>query len=295
MAQLARIAPTESTVLLEGETGTGKEIAAESLHLESGRREGPFLVIDCGALPADLLEAELFGHERGAFTGAVQRKVGVFEAAAGGTVLLDEIGELELALQPKLLRALESREIKRIGESHHRPIDVRIIAATNRDLRAEVNAQRFRADLYYRLAVIQVRLPALRERPEDLPLLVDAVLADLGVGDDPVAATLRTGDARAQLAAHAWPGNVRELRNYVERCIALRSPLPPSAVHASAPPPSDRTEPLRIARDRAIRVFEHAYLSELLAHENGNVTTAARRAGVDRVHFYRLLWKHGLK
>jgi DNA-binding NtrC family response regulator len=295
MAQLARIAVTDATVLLEGETGTGKEVAAESIHAESGRAGQPFLVVDAGALPADLLEAELFGHARGAFTGAAEARPGVFEAADGGTVLLDEIGELDLALQPKLLRVLESREVRRLGENHHRPIDVRIIAATHRDLRAEVNAGRFRSDLYFRLAVVQIRLPALRERPDDLAMLVDAILAELGAGDDPVAQTLRTADARAQLAAHAWPGNVRELRNYVERCLVLRSPLPPGALPTAVPPAIDAGEPLKLARDRAIRVFEHGYLSQLIQRANGNVAAAARAAGVDRIHLYRLLWKYGLK
>ncbi len=294
MAQLARAATTESTVLIDGETGTGKELAAESLHTEGPRRDQPFLVVDCGAIPPDLLEAELFGHEAGAFTGADQRRLGVFEAAHGGTVLLDEIGELALALQPKLLRVLESREIKRLGDSTYRPVDVRIVAATNRDLRTEVNEQRFRADLYYRLAVVQIRMPSLRERPEDLPALVDAILIELGASDDPLAATLRTADARAQLAAHGWPGNARELRNYVERCVALRTPLPPAAA-PSAPIASAEPEQLKTARDRAVRVFEHAYLTELLAHAGGNVAAAARAAGVDRIHLYRLLWRHGLR
>jgi transcriptional regulator with PAS, ATPase and Fis domain len=295
MARLARVAPSDATILLEGETGTGKEIAAESLHAESGRRDQPFLVVDCGALPPDLLEAELFGYERGAFTGAQERKVGVFEAATGGTVLLDEVGELQLALQPKLLRVLESREVKRLGATEYKPVDVRIIAATNRDLRAEVNAQRFRSDLYFRLAVVQVRLPSLRERPEDLPLLVEAILNDLELGGHAVAATLRTPDARAQLAAHAWPGNVRELRNYIERSIVLRAPVPPGATHATDVIPAGTAEPLKTARDRAVRVFEHAYLTDLLARHGGNVAVAAKAAGVDRIHFYRLLWKHGLK
>jgi two-component system, NtrC family, response regulator GlrR len=295
MAQLARVAPTESTVLLEGETGTGKEVASESLHGASARRDGPLLIVDCGALPADLLEAELFGYVEGAFTGATADKAGVFEAAAGGTVLLDEIGELSLALQPKLLRALEAREIRRIGESTHRKIDVRIIAATNRDLRAEVNSQRFRADLYYRLAVFQIRLPPLRERAADLPLLVDALLADLGMASAPVAATLRTADAREQLAAHAWPGNVRELRNYLERCVALRAPLPPAAQPAIDSGTEPDVVPFKTARDRATRVFEHAYLVDLLARHGGNVTAAARAAGVDRIYLYRLLWRHGLR
>jgi two-component system, NtrC family, response regulator GlrR len=295
MAQLAKVAQTDATVLLEGETGTGKEIAADALHRESARRDAPLLVVDCGALPPDLLESELFGHERGAFTGADARRIGVFEAAHGGSVLLDEIGELPLALQPKLLRVLEAREVKRLGDTTYRPVDVRLIAATNRDLRAEVNAQRFRSDLYYRLAVVQIRLPSLRERPQDLPLLVDAILDDLGMADHPLAATLRNDDARAQLAAHAWPGNVRELRNYVERCIALRAPLPPGAAASADAAPAGEAVPLKTARDRAVRVFEHAYLTDMLARHDGNVAAAARAAGVDRVQFYRLLWKHQLK
>jgi DNA-binding NtrC family response regulator len=295
MAQLARVAPTDVTVLLEGETGTGKEVAAESLHRASARAEQPFLVVDCGAVPPDLLESELFGHEKGSFTGADERRIGVFEAANGGSVLLDEIGELGIALQPKLLRALERREIRRVGSNDYQPIDVRIIAATNRDLRAEVNAQRFRPDLFYRLAVVQIRLPALRERTADLPLLVDGILDDLGMTDHPLAATLRTQEFREQLAAHAWPGNVRELRNYVERCIAMRAPLPPTADGTIDPAPLGGPEPLKTARDRAMRVFEHAYLSDLLARHEGNVSAAARGAGVDRIHFYRLLWRNGLK
>jgi two-component system, NtrC family, response regulator GlrR len=295
MAQLAKVAQTDATVLLEGETGTGKEIAADALHRESARRDAPLLVVDCGALPPDLLESELFGHERGAFTGADARRIGVFEAAHGGSVLLDEIGELPVALQPKLLRVLEAREVKRLGDTTYRPVDVRLIAATNRDLRAEVNAQRFRSDLYYRLAVVQIRLPSLRERPQDLPLLVDAILDDLGMADHPLAATLRNDDARAQLAAHAWPGNVRELRNYVERCIALRAPLPPGAAASADAALAGEPVPLKTARDRAVRVFEHAYLTEMLARHDGNVAAAARAAGVDRVQFYRLLWKHQLK
>jgi len=219
----------------------------------------------------------------------------VFEAANGGTVLLDEIGELALALQPKLLRVLERREIKRIGANTYVPVDVRIVAATNRDLRAEVNAQRFRSDLFYRLAVLQIRLPPLRERPDDLPLLVDTILEDLGLADHPVAGTLRTADARAQLATHAWPGNVRELRNYIERCIAMRAAMPPGADPGVDPMPETGPEPLKTARDRAVRIFERAYLTDLLAREGGNVTAAARAAGVDRIHLYRLLWRHGLK
>jgi two-component system, NtrC family, response regulator GlrR len=296
MAELARVAPTDATVLLEGETGTGKELAAESIHRESRRRDGPFLVVDCGAVPPDLLEAALFGHAKGAFTGADLDRTGVFEAAAGGTVLLDELGELQLALQPKLLRVLERREIRRVGEPTYRPVDVRIVAATNRDLRAEVNAQRFRADLYFRIAVVQVRLPPLRQRAEDLPLLVDAVLAQFEMTEHPLADTLRTPSFRDSLATHTWPGNVRELRNYLERCLVMRAPLPPgSSAVITDPLPTGAGEPIKQARERWLRVFEHAYLTDLLARHAGNVTAAARAAGIDRIHLYRLLWRNGLK
>jgi two-component system, NtrC family, response regulator GlrR len=295
MAQLARLSAGDSTVLLEGETGTGKELAAESIHRESARRDAPFLVVDCGAVPPELIESELFGHVKGAFTGATADRVGIFEAAHGGTVFLDEIGELEPQLQPKLLRVLERREIRRVGESVYRPIDVRVIAATHRDLRAEVNAQRFRPDLYYRIAVVSVRLPPLRERAQDLPLLVDAILEQLAMTEHPVADTLRTPAFRERLAAHAWPGNVRELRNYIERCLILRAPVPPSSAPTTIDPVAATHEPLKLARERWTRVFEHAYLTDLLARHAGNVTAAARAAGIDRIHLYRLLWRNGLR
>ena len=291
---LERAAQTDATVLLEGETGTGKEAAAESLHRESARGDGPLIVVDCGAIPPSLLESELFGHERGAFTGAVGEHDGALEVADHGTVFLDEIGELGLELQPKLLRALDRREIKRVGASRYRPIDVRIIAATHRNLRAEVNAGRFRADLYYRLAVLQVRLPPLRQRADDLPLLIEHILHGLGAADSDAAALVRTREFVADLARHAWPGNVRELRNYIERCLALREPgaaPPPSA----DPPPVDLKLPLRAARDEHLRAFERAYLRQALAAAGNNVTAAARIAGIDRIYFYRLLWKYGLR
>jgi DNA-binding NtrC family response regulator len=297
-ALLERAAASDATVLLEGETGTGKEAAAESIHRESARSGGPFVVVDCGAIPPDLLESELFGHERGAFTGAVAAREGAFEAASGGTLFLDEIGELGAELQPKLLRALEKREVKRVGRSRYAPVDVRVVAATNRNLRVEVNAGRFRSDLYYRLAVLEVRLPPLRERLEDLPLLVERLLEGLGAaGAGRAAAGLRTPAFLAELARHAWPGNVRELRNYLERCVALEAaaPIEPGVQGPGAAPEVDLSRPLREAREAWLRPFERRYLEGLLARHEGNITAAARAAGVDRITFYRLLWRHGLK
>jgi two-component system response regulator GlrR len=298
-ALLERAAASDATVLLTGETGTGKEAAAESLHAASPRRDGPFIVIDCGAIPPNLLEAELFGHEKGAFTGATAARIGAFEAASGGTIFLDEIGELSTDLQPKLLRALERREVKRIGANEHITVDVRVIAATHRDLRAEVNAKRFRADLYYRLAVVEVTLPPLRERRDDLPLVVEHLLARVPA---PQRAVLVAPAFLDHLAAHSWPGNVRELRNYLDRCLALGielAPSPTAPAAGSAPSTSsdgvDASVPLREAREEATRRFERAYLEDLLRRHGDNLAGAARAASIDRAHLYRLLWKHGLK
>lgn len=304
-ARLARVASSDATVLVEGETGTGKEAVAESIHQESPRRDGPFIVVDCGAVPHELLESELFGHERGSFTGATTRREGALEAASGGTLFLDEIGELSLDLQPKLLRAIERREIKRVGSNGYRPVDVRVIAATNRNLRAEVNERRFRPDLYYRLAVVEVRLPPLRERAEDLPLLAEHFLTSLGAAGRPGAEALRTPSFLAEVARHRWPGNVRELRNYLERCLAFQEPMPlggdgeDPAREASASGDPGVTiasnRPLREARELWTEYCERRYLVELLAAHGNNVTAAAKAAGVDRPHFYRLLWRHGLR
>jgi len=297
-AVLERAAATDSTVLLEGETGTGKEATAESIHREGLRAAGPLVVIDCSSLPPTLLENELFGHERGAFTGAVEAREGAFEAADGGTVFLDEIGELGPDLQPKLLRVLERREIKRIGSPSAKRIDVRVIAATNRNLRAEVNAHRFRADLYYRLAVLNVRLPPLRERPEDLPLLVEHLLGELGAKQRPEAALLRQPAFQAELQRHDWPGNVRELRNYLERCLALHEHLP---LGEDAAPVElgelgvEAVGPLGETRELWLRRFERAYLVDLLRRNGESVTASARAAGISRVHLHRLLDKHGIR
>jgi len=295
-AMLERAAQSDATVLIEGETGTGKEATAEALHTTGSRKKGPFVVVDCGAIPPQLLESELFGHEKGAFTGAVTARLGAFESAHGGTIFLDEVGELPIDLQPKLLRALERREIKRIGNARHQSVDVRVVAATNRNLRAEVNARRFRSDLYYRLAVLELRLPSLHERPDDVPLLVEHILAQLGAAGAPGAEVLRDPRLLADLSRHPWPGNVRELRNYVERCLALREepPLPP--VDGAEPAPAAPVEgDLRAARESWQRDFEKRYLQDLLAKHGNNVSAAARAAGVDRKYFYRLLWRNGLR
>jgi two-component system, NtrC family, response regulator GlrR len=297
-ALLERAAQSDVTVLLEGETGTGKGVAAEAIHGASGRRNGPFLVVDCGAIPANLLESELFGHEKGSFTGAVGRRIGAFEEASGGTIFLDEIGELTQDLQPKLLRVLESKEFRRVGANGMNKTDVRVVAATNRDLRAEVNAGRFRSDLYFRLAVVKVTIPALRERPDDLPITVDQILRTLGA-DDAQSSALRTPEFYNALSRSAWPGNVRELRNYLERCLVFQDALP---VAGEAPRGGamstagiDPKLPYAEARRRALDGFERGYAEALLREHNGKVSAAAAAAGMDRVYLYRLLRRHGLK
>jgi two-component system response regulator GlrR len=299
---LSKAASSDATILLEGETGTGKEVSAEAIHLGSARKEKPFLVVDCGAMPPNLLESELFGHERGAFPGAVSSRQGVFEAAVGGTVFLDEIGELSIDLQPKLLRVLERREVRRVGTNNHVPVNVRLVAATNRSLRDQVAASKFRSDLYYRLAVVEVKLPPLRERLSDLPLLVDHIVRGFGAVDAAAGARVRTPDFLEALGRHTWPGNIRELRNYLERCVALRDFSPPrsatGSIPTSAPGPEAAVnvgQPLREAREAWVSSFERRYLEELLRQHDNRVSAAARAAGVDRIYFYRLLWKHGLR
>ncbi len=295
-ALLERVAATDATVLIEGETGTGKELVAESLHNEGARRAAPFMVVDCGAIPRDLLESEIFGHERGSFTGALTAREGAFEAASGGTLFLDEIGELSPELQPKILRALERREIKRVGSNHYTKVDVRLIAATNRNLREEVNSQKFRPDLYYRVAVVEVRLPPLRDRREDFPLLIEHILASLEASTRPEADLLRRPQVIAELLRHSWPGNVRELRNYIERSLALSDTAPPLSTESEDQQPEVNAHlPLKNAREKWVGSFERRYLEELLRRNGDNVTAAARAAGVARNHFYRLLWRYSLR
>ncbi|MBK9001370.1 MAG: sigma 54-interacting transcriptional regulator [Myxococcales bacterium] len=293
-AILEKVAVSDATVLIEGETGTGKDVAAEGIHQASPRRDANLVVVDCGAVPANLLESQLFGHERGAFTGADQRRVGAFEEASGGTVFLDEIGELPLELQPKLLRVLEKKQITRLGSNQPRPVDVRIVAATNRDLRAMVNSGQFREDLYYRLAVVRVRLPALRERPEDIPGLVRRFVQTFGANAAAVERLTRAEHLSA-LARSAWPGNVRELKNAVERSVVLDQPGLPPEPSLPVSGAVDIGMPYEEARHRALGDFERRYLTAQLAAHGDNVSAAARASGMGRVHFHRLLRRSGLR
>jgi DNA-binding NtrC family response regulator len=295
VAQLTQLGPTETTVLLEGETGCGKELAAHALHAFSVRAGEPFVVFDCGAVAPTLAAAELFGHDRGAFSGASSDRAGVFEAAHGGTLFLDEIGELPLELQPLLLRAIEQRVIRRLGGRHDRACDVRVVAATHRNLAEEVQEGRFRKDLYYRLAVARVRIPPLRERPEDLPLLARTFAAELGALLEP--------ELIAVLSSYEWPGNVRELRNLIARQAAQPSSAAQllreqsAATLAIADPLFAGVElrPLHEARTQAGDLFERRYLLEALARAEDNVSRAAELAGVSRQLFTRLLAKHNLR
>jgi two-component system response regulator GlrR len=254
-SQLERIAPTDATVLIEGETGIGKEGVAESIHDASPRAGGHFVVIDCSAIPANLMESELFGHEAGAFTGATSRRIGAFEEASGGTLFLDEIG----------------------------------------DLRTEVNHGRFRADLYYRLAVVKLELPALRDRTGDVPILAEHLLRRIGASGA-LLAELTAPAFVAELAAAPWPGNVRELRNHLERCVVFGERRSPGAPMVPDPAsPADVSLPYEVARRQAIDAFERGYVTSLLARSDDNVAQAARAAGVNRAYLHRLLRRHGLR
>jgi DNA-binding NtrC family response regulator len=282
---LAQCASSTATVLLLGETGTGKELVAEAIHAASPRRDGPFIVVDCGALSHDLAESELFGHVRGAFTGATDHRVGAFESAHGGTIFLDEIGELPLALQPLLLRALESRSVRRIGQNDYKEVDVRVVAASHRDLRALVNDKRFRADLYYRLAVVHVKVPALRERAGDIELLARAFWQSFRPGVAPPDGLL------AHLDAQSWPGNVRELRNAVERAAAVGWKPEPAA---AAMPAEDWGVTYQHAKERAVLAWERGWVAQLIAGAGGNLTRAARAARMGRSHLRELARRHGV-
>jgi DNA-binding NtrC family response regulator len=285
-ALLAQAADADSTVLLEGESGTGKEVLAEALHRASSRRERPFVVIDCGALAPSLVESELFGHEKGAFTGADRARIGALESASGGTLLLDEIGELPLEQQTKLLRALEAREVRPLGAARPRAIDVRIVAATHRPLARLTAEGKFRSDLFYRLAVIKLKIPALRDRAEDILPLARRFLAEIKPGLD--ASKLLSEPIAAALAAHRWPGNVRELRNVIERLTLLGELA--TELRARAP-----LADYESARRNALDQFERDYCAQLLAEAGGNVSRAADAAGLSRQMLHRLLRKHDLR
>jgi DNA-binding NtrC family response regulator len=292
-ARLARVAEKEVGVLIEGESGTGKELVAAEIVARSARAKHPFVVVDCGALSRGVIESELFGHVKGAFTGADRDRAGAFEIAAGGTVFLDEVGELPLDVQPKLLRVLASQELRRLGDAALRKTDVRVVAATNRRLEREVNEGTFREDLYFRLAVVRVEVPPLRERLDDLPLLVGTFLEQLGA---PQLLERFTPDVYAELARHAWPGNVRELRNWVERFVVLdERELPAEQPAATKPLDIDFDLSYGEAKTRLLVDFERRYLKQLLDLADGNVSLAARKARMDRMHFHRLLQRHGLR
>ena len=287
-----RLARVDSSVLIWGETGVGKEVVARALHEASPRRAGELVVVDCGSLPATLISSLLFGHEKGSFTGADQRRAGAFERAQGGTVLLDEIGELPLEIQPALLGVLERRAFTRVGGAQQVSVDVRILAATHRDLRAEVNAGRFRADLYYRLAVAKIVIPPLRERPEDIEPLARHFVQKLTGADDlgPL------GPAIAALRAHPWSGNVRELRNVVETAIVMgQLDLGGDRPAPLAAPSAGTVAPYRDARAAALHRFEAEYLRSLIEATGGNASEAARLARMDRPYLLTLLRKHGLR
>ncbi|MCS6912763.1 MAG: sigma 54-interacting transcriptional regulator [Myxococcales bacterium] len=296
---LERIAPTEATVLIEGETGTGKDLVAHTIHQHSRRREGPFIVVDCGAVAPNLIESELFGHEKGAFTGATTTRQGAFELAHTGTLFLDELDELPLDLQPKLLRVLEQREIRRVGGSRTLKVDIRVIAATKHDLRREVERGKFREDLFFRLSVVPVRLPPLRERKEDLPLLARSFLSRIA-GEGGQVPQL---DDRFlnMLMAHDWPGNIRELRNVIERGVVLGEPrlidMPSSghSDHAAEPMPEfDANLSYRQNKERWEDAFERRYLRWLMLRSDRNISRAAREADMDRKYLHKLLKKHHL-
>ena len=308
---LEKISPSLATVVIEGETGTGKELVARAIHNNSLRKDKSFAVFDCSAIAPNLIESELFGHVKGSFTGAIKDRKGAFEEANTGTIFLDEIGELTLDLQPKLLRALEQREIKRVGSTQAVKLDVRVICATNRNLRKEVEEGRFREDLYYRLSVVKIQLPPLRERPDDIPLLIEKILATARYNRKPDGAFYATrveDDALKILQRYQWPGNVRELNNILERAVSfsengvingahLRFIFSESETGEETTVKTaviDSSMPFKEAKQKIVESFEKDYLEDLLKRNSFNVSKAAREAKIDRKHLRNLLIKYGI-
>jgi DNA-binding NtrC family response regulator len=287
---LARAAVSDTAILINGETGTGKEVCAEAIHARSGRASGPFVVFDCAAVPPSLIESELFGHARGAFTGAVSARDGAFVQAHGGTLFIDEVGELPLELQPRLLRAIDRQQVKPLGASGYREVDVRVVAATHRDLKQEVAERRFREDLFHRLSVVAVTLPALRRRKEDIPALVRELCGPSGPSVTPASLAL--------LTEHEWPGNVRELRNVLERARSLlpkgQDAITPAELGFDGAAVDETREGFHAAKDRLIATWERGWVTELLKRAKGNVSQAARLGQLDRVSLHRLMKKHGI-
>ena len=332
---LEKIAPTATTVVIDGETGTGKEVVAQAIHSLSPRSRNDLVVFDCGAVPPNLIESELFGHEKGSFTGAMMTRAGLFEQADGGTLFLDELGELPIDLQPKLLRVLEQREVRRVGGAKAQKVDVRIIAATNRNLEDEVRAGRFRQDLFYRLSVVRLHLPSLKDRADDIPLLVQHFLDHGHYNRDATGKARARGvsrEALAALQAYPWPGTVRELVNVVERAVSFcdaeiveLDDLPDYIRTAKAPPPREpgkraQTFPsaqvsmspaapapvppeelmaegvtFKDAKERWVAAFERDYILQLLRRNNGNISHAARAADIDRKYFRKLMKKYDIE
>jgi DNA-binding NtrC family response regulator len=298
---LEMASPTDATVLLEGESGTGKELAARAIHDHSARAAGPMVIVDCGAIGETLIDSHLFGHVRGSFTGALADRKGAFVEASGGTIFLDEIGELPLAVQARLLRVLEAQTVQPVGSDKAVQIDARIIAATHRNLAQMVERKEFRFDLFYRLAVVHAVIPPLRERMEDVPALVRYFYEGRGIDPGPIG-----GENLARMERHGWPGNGRELRNVLERAWALSGPggapferLMLSLDSGAAPPMAageviDTTLPFKEAKERWTEEFERRYLAAVFAAHRGNITHAADHAGINRRHFRTLLRKHGI-
>ncbi|HLU25342.1 MAG TPA: sigma-54 dependent transcriptional regulator [Longimicrobiales bacterium] len=308
-ALVLKVAPTDASVFISGESGTGKELIARAIHLKSRRAEQPFVAVNCAAFPENLLESELFGHERGAFTGADTLKRGLMEHASGGTFFLDEICEMSLELQAKLLRALQERKVRRVGGDVEIPVDIRVIAATNRDPQEAVEQGILREDLFFRLNVVPVKVPPLRERRDDIPLLAEHFLRRYAQQYERDADTpLRlSADAMRALVAYRWPGNVRQLQNTMERVVSLATPgqeitaadLPEEITGASgpgAPTMVFATDlPFHVAKEEAIEAFERQYLEALLQRHGGNISQAAREAEIDRKTIHRLLKKYSIR